>query len=842
MDITTFLKNAHIEHWRRDGSSLPGVHHGLKFKLTFLIVIVSLVSVLLSAFLLYNFQRSQLIENAEYATAALSNTIEANFRHAMVVKDWIMVEEILKDVTAERVVDAVRILNSEGRVAMSSIPGEAGMYIDRTDTACISCHSDSPVFYQRTTIATHSGSPIIVDVNKIDNQQECILCHGLEKPFLGMILVDSPITPINDQINRSFWRSSLLAFIAFSLIIGLLIPALNRTVITPITELSKGVKEIGAGNLDYIVPVNNKDEMGELALSFNLMRSQLKESHLDMAQRQRELVILNEVAAAATNMLDLDQNVKTVLETIVKKLDFSAGLIYLIDEIEGVCTLKASIGIKESLADQLKHCPGICNCNFERNLRRENDVFIKDLNHDERFACIGDCANKYSLVELPLLSKGKDLGAIVLITTIEKPVSERGVEYLKLVAREVGIAIDNALLLKDTRRREQEAITLYELGTKISASLDIKDVLDAVAEAARELLSTDIGVVGLVNEDKNEVFMEAVSGTPLEGLDNFRQPVIDKISTSLFKNGQTIIAEKYDPEKPILHDEDLFTEGHIASYLAAPLILGEKFLGFIEVMTHKKRRFLQRDAHLLLRLAHHVIVTIENAQLYHQLRYLASLEERDRLAREMHDRLAQTLGYMNIKASISIDLLSEGNNQKAQESLLELKKVAKSVYTDVRESIFNLRTTIPLEQGFIPSLFDYVSEYRARYGVNVHLAFNEEDHFELHPEVATQLLRIIQESLTNVRKHAEASQVCIRFNDGADDIQVFIEDNGRGFDPNEILSGIRESYGLKIMRERAESFNGNLGIESMPGQGTRVIVKIPKSDNKRIIDASHSSC
>lgn len=828
MDITAFLKNIGNENNRgRSWGIFPGVHHGLKVKLIFIVVVVSLASVLLSTFLLYGFQRSQLIENAETATAALSNIIAANFRHAMIIKDWIMVEDILKDVAAEPSVDAVRILNPDGMVIVSSIPGEIGTVIDPSDAYCLSCHTGSSDFNYRTAIAAKYGSEVIINVTKIDTQPECILCHGMEKPFLGMIMIDSPITSLNEQINQSFWQSSLLALTAFSLLVGLLIPALNRTVINPILELAKGVTEIGSGNLDYRVPVSNQDEMGELASSFNKMRSQLKDSYLEMEQREKELVILNEVAAAATNMLDLKQNVQTALETIVAKLGLSAGIVYLRDDEERQCKVKASVGINETLSEHLKLCPGICGCVSTQGLRQQNDVFIHDLTLDARFSSIGDCARKYFLIELPLMSKEKDLGAIVLITPIENPVTERGVEYLKLVAREVGIAIDNAQLLADTRRREQEAITLFNLGTKISASLEIQDVLDAVADAAHELLSADIGVVGLVNEDTNEILMEAISGIRLEGLDNLRHPLMDKESINIFKNGQPILSETYEPDQPILHTEDLFKEGHIASFLAAPLFLGDKFLGFIEVMSQQRRRFLQRDAHLLLRLAHHVVVSIENAQLYYQLRYLAALEERDRLAREMHDRLAQTLGFMNIKASITIDLLSNGQNQQAQESLQELKKVTKSVYTDVRESIFNLRTTIPLKLGFMPSLLDYVNEYRTQYGVNAHLLISEEDISEFKPDVATQLLRIIQEALTNVRKHSDATNVCIRFSQSDETRQIMIEDNGRGFDASQISSGKRESYGLQIMRERAESFGGWLDIESQPGQGARIIIHAP---------------
>jgi signal transduction histidine kinase len=271
----------------------------------------------------------------------------------------------------------------------------------------------------------------------------------------------------------------------------------------------------------------------------------------------------------------------------------------------------------------------------------------------------------------------------------------------------------------------------------------------------------------------------------------------------------------------------LIADEHIASFLAVPLQRGGRFLGLVEVMMRQRRRLVQGDAQLLMRLAHHVVVAIENAQLYRQLRYLAALEERDRLARELHDHLAQALGYLNVKASITDDLLSGGRIDDAQESLLELKKVTKVVYTDVREAIFNLRTAVSSRAGLLPTLQDYLAEYRAHYGVDARLAIGDEDSPEFSPEVASQLLRIIQEALTNVRKHAGASRVWVRCSQNGNQVCISVEDDGRGFDPAQVAEGGRQCFGLQIMRERAESVGGSLGLDSQPGQGTRVVVRVP---------------
>jgi two-component system nitrate/nitrite sensor histidine kinase NarX len=254
---------------------------------------------------------------------------------------------------------------------------------------------------------------------------------------------------------------------------------------------------------------------------------------------------------------------------------------------------------------------------------------------------------------------------------------------------------------------------------------------------------------------------------------------------------------------------------------------GGKVTGLIEVMTRKQRRFSARDAQLLTRLAHHVVVAIENAKLYRQLKYLTVLEERDRLGREMHDHLSQTLGYINIKTSMVHDLLGEGQTEQVREGLTELKQAARMAYTDVREAIFNLRTPILPSVGLLGSLEEYLAEYRMHYGLDARLVVEEEDLAQISPEVANQLLRIIQEALVNVRKHADANKVRISYHQMDNQVCFTIEDNGRGFELDLAPGADQQHYGLQIMRERAESVGGSLSLSSQIGHGTRVVVCVP---------------
>jgi signal transduction histidine kinase len=232
---------------------------------------------------------------------------------------------------------------------------------------------------------------------------------------------------------------------------------------------------------------------------------------------------------------------------------------------------------------------------------------------------------------------------------------------------------------------------------------------------------------------------------------------------------------------------------------------------------------------LLSQLASHVFVAVEDANLHEQLRYGATLEEQNRLARELHDHLAQAMGFIKIKAIMANDQLENGNLQKAKDHLNELINTTSILYTDLREAIFNLRNTETKQGSFLNQLQDYLLEYEHYYGLEVRLSVDDHTTTEFSSEVANQLMRIIQEALSNVRRHSCAQHVWIKFQQVGGDIRICIEDDGEGFDPSEIAGNGKsnQSFGLQIMRERVQYIDGKLEIESEPGKGTRVCLQIP---------------
>lgn len=360
----------------------------------------------------------------------------------------------------------------------------------------------------------------------------------------------------------------------------------------------------------------------------------------------------------------------------------------------------------------------------------------------------------------------------------------------------------------------------------ISQPLDLKEMLDIALRKALELTGLEAGVVYLVNEQTHELALITHRGLSQRFIQGVERMKFDEgITGRAARSGEPIVVENISKD-PRLTRMVVKEEG-LPFLASVPLKSKDRVLGIMNLASKSRRPFTPQEVTLLTAIGQQIGVAIENARLHQQVRHLATVEERDRLARELHDRLAQALGYLNVKASITDELLSNGQINQAQASLLELKEIAKETYTDVREAIFSLRTTALSGLGLPSTLQEYLAEYRAHYGVDARLMVDNESLTEFPADVGIQIIRIIQEALTNIRKHAGASKAWVRFEQEGDRARISVEDDGQGFDPAQVTGEGRQYFGLQIMRERAESVGGSLELDSRAGQGTRVVIRLP---------------
>jgi PAS domain S-box-containing protein len=215
------------------------------------------------------------------------------------------------------------------------------------------------------------------------------------------------------------------------------------------------------------------------------------------------------------------------------------------------------------------------------------------------------------------------------------------------------------------------------------------------------------------------------------------------------------------------------------------------------------------------------------AQKQQQL-LVATTQERERLARELHDSLGQVLAAARLQAGSARLLLARGEIAQTDECLERLASMTTDAEADVREYLLGARTGFAPGLSFFALLREYMQRFGRQYDLEVELAVPAQlEARGLEPAVEVQLLRIVQEALSNVRKHARAQSAQVSFSASDAAVQVAIADDGHGFDPSSAAAAQADGFGLQSMRERAEALGGRLEVTSQPSSGTRVLVTVP---------------
>ncbi|MCA9863755.1 MAG: GAF domain-containing sensor histidine kinase [Thermomicrobiales bacterium] len=376
-------------------------------------------------------------------------------------------------------------------------------------------------------------------------------------------------------------------------------------------------------------------------------------------------------------------------------------------------------------------------------------------------------------------------------------------------------------------QRNQELLVLHDASLAIVGEHNLETVLQLVVDRARDLVGARYGALSLVRDEGGiEAFLtagitdeeRAILGAPPEGHGILGVVLQDGATLRLADLTRDPRSVGFPPHHPPMH-----------SLLAVPVISQGNVLGNL-YLTEKlgARSFDEHDEESLKRFATLAALAIENARLHRQVQALAVTEERERIAREMHDSLAQVLGYVNTKAQATEVLIASGQNERAMAQLAQMADAARAAYADVREGILGLRVSPAGQRSFIETLTGYLEQWQGQSGVAVALVLTPANTaIRLTPNAEVQLLRIIQEALTNVRKHAgaTAAEVRLQVEDGW--LEASIVDNGAGFTPDSHAPRAAPRFGLSTMHERAESIGGALDIVSTPGEGTQVIARVP---------------
>jgi PAS domain S-box-containing protein len=408
------------------------------------------------------------------------------------------------------------------------------------------------------------------------------------------------------------------------------------------------------------------------------------------------------------------------------------------------------------------------------------------------------------------------------------PFSYGGKPHLVAVVRDVTERVRaRELLEKRVEERTRELSALLEVARAASGSLELPEVLRRVARG----LASAVGVrhcgIYLVDEERGCLI-------PMEGADPGSLPpkaAVGFRSRHLEPSRDPFTREILETKRPVVcgdAEADPRTDKEVVRLLGLKSILGVPFVVKGKVVAvamlasfDAPHAFTEEQVQLAQGIANTVALAIENARLYARAREAATLEERARLARELHDSVTQSLYSIALFAEAARRLAMAGELETVQEHLGELGEAARQALKEMRLLVYELRQPALARAGLVGALRERLETVERRAGVEVE--FSVEGEGKPSPEVEEGLYRIAQEALNNALKHAHADSVRVRLRLAADSVELEIRDDGRGFDPAESTGGL----GIPGMRERARALGGEFGISSAPGEGTAVRVRIP---------------
>ena len=421
-----------------------------------------------------------------------------------------------------------------------------------------------------------------------------------------------------------------------------------------------------------------------------------------------------------------------------------------------------------------------------------------------------------AVLAVPLTVKEQVVGALGLVDVAGRIFSVEDVQLARALADQASVALENARLYADAEQRRLEGETLSGLVRTISATLDLAAVMRHVAAAARELCGSDIAHILL--RDAETDTMSAQYGVGHNAVYTTRIERGNGAGGTAWSTGRPFrTADRPADPRVSAHYAELVALEGIVSTLVVPIWISGQVEGLLYVENRTPRAFTDRDEAILMRLADHAAVAIQNATLYQRLQGLSGRlmevqeAERRHLARELHDEIGQLLTGLRL----TLDL-PEPPSSAMGERLEQARGLVEELLDRVRALSLDLRPSILDDLGLLPALLEHVERYTSQTKVRVRLEHHGLDQ-RFDPETETGVYRIVQEALTNVARHSGVDEVTVRLWATHDVLGVQVEDHGRGFDPDTVL-GNGGSGGLAGLRERAALLSGHLTVETQAGR------------------------
>jgi signal transduction histidine kinase len=581
----------------------------------------------------------------------------------------------------------------------------------------------------------------------------------------------------------------------------------------------------------------------------------------DLAQRLRDLAVLNDASQALTLTVALDKTLSLMTNRVCIALLAENGYVLLVEGYDDKLTFAATSGsdtvdligvrldINVKLIEQviLAGAPQLFKLSPENpNLFAELEKIIQ--------------RKIYTLLIAPVKTRGIIIGLVILINKQTGDFNTNDLNLLSALSQLMAGAVENAQLFKQLHAysdrlertvlaRTERLQAIKKISQVVSRGLDLDELLVVVGQDISQIFMPEKPgeaihvVIGLV--DGSKIGLRRLYGSTVESVPGTLQ-------------SHRIISLKIDPEKPVgqviiqakpiilnqIKTQDIYPSRfgetiRINAVMMAPLITGGKTVGLIMVESQVANAFDESDLEILETLAFQVASAIEHARLLQKTREIAIVEERTRLARDMHDGVAQNLAYLLIQVDRCLNMVEEGG--KLEKQLEQISALLEQNIEELRRNIFDLRPVELEGKSILEVLKNFVTEFGQRWNLKTTCVI-EGEFVEVSPEVESSLYRILQETLSNARQHAQCTELSVKVVIEANQwVTLEVQDNGQGFDTDQVAQDLHrpqaknlsprerpgKGLGLISMRERANRVGGQLTVESDSLEGTRVFATLP---------------
>lgn len=569
-------------------------------------------------------------------------------------------------------------------------------------------------------------------------------------------------------------------------------------------------------------PIWEKDELVGTVIVFSDI-TERKRTEAEIEQHTSSLTTQNAVAAILSQSLEVEVNLKKVIEMVRIDEGMDLGLIYLLEPASDNLSLYIYNGnynkdeIQSITADG-NACHQISLQAFRRN--QAVTANLLEISTEASVLCLNQ-TDLCNLISVPISSKGRMLGVMTFGTRKPDAAPMHKLEMLTAIGQQIGMAIENARLYKDAESWADELTRLHEASAFLSSSFKLDQITAEIARQSAWLLKCQKSFVTRLNRQTNLFELAAVFGINRDGQEHIKYSL-----TSL----------KFLPElasqPAMIPIQDAFTDQHfpeslkeslnIKSALIVPIWTSDKPTDYIILIdTQTKRIWNAREIELMEILANRAAVSLVYTILENQLELDATLQERQRIAADMHDGLSQTISLLGLHLDKIQDLVETTPKPEFENYIQEIREIVNHAYSEVRRAITNLQE-LPAPRKSLQTLIqDLLAKLKSSSGPELIYKSELVQDLFLIADQTDQVLLVVREATLNAIHHADAHTISVYLGTVEDRINISIEDDGSGFEVENHQSSC-DHFGLTIMKARAERISGKLQIDTSLGKGSRI--------------------